>query len=115
MESLERVQNWVKELRKVVGDKISLYMIGNKADLQRQYVVSKEKAQSYAQQVGAKHFLTSCKLGQGINEMFLDLAKTLSDDSQEGTRVPLKQQRSQGVKIINDSPTNVQSKSGCCS
>jgi len=110
LESLHRVKNWVKELRRIVGEKITLFMVGNKSDLQRQQAISRADAQEYANQVGAKHYFTSCKLNQGINEMFLDLTKTLAESAggPKGQRNPSKK----GVKIIkDDDPPPV---TGCC-
>lgn len=66
---------WVKELRKMLGTDITLAIAGNKVDLNR--VVSLEEAEAYAATVGAKHFSTSAKLNQGVEELFLDLAKRL--------------------------------------
>lgn len=66
---------WVKELRKMLGKEITLAIAGNKMDLKR--VVPLEEAEAYAASVGAKHFNTSAKLNQGIEELFLDMAKRM--------------------------------------
>ncbi|PRP76595.1 ras-related protein Rab-21-like [Planoprotostelium fungivorum] len=76
-DSFVRVQNWVKELRKMLGGDIVLAIAGNKSDLERNRVVSQERAEEYAAQVGAKHFNTSAKLSKGVNELFLDLTQRM--------------------------------------
>jgi Ras-related protein Rab-21 len=73
-DSFLKVKLWVKELRKMLGKEVTLAIAGNKVDLNR--VVSLEEAQAYADSVGAKHFNTSAKLNQGLNELFLDLAQS---------------------------------------
>jgi 50S ribosomal subunit-associated GTPase HflX len=74
VDSFARVQNWVKELRKIVGTEIALCIAGNKCDLKKRNVLEAE-AVEYAQSVGAAHFNTSAKLNQGVTEIFLSLTK----------------------------------------
>merc|ERR1712137_81065 len=74
-DSFLKVKMWVKELRKMLGTDITLAIAGNKVDLNR--VVSLEEAEAYANTVGAKHFNTSAKMNQGVEELFLDLAKRM--------------------------------------
>ncbi|XP_043565663.1 ras-related protein Rab-21 isoform X2 [Chiloscyllium plagiosum] len=74
-DSFQKVKNWVKELRKMLGNDISLCIVGNKLDLEKDRHVSVEEAEVYAESVGAKHFHTSAKLNKGIEELFLDLCK----------------------------------------
>jgi Ras-related protein Rab-21 len=45
--SFLRVQNWVKELRKMLGKDIELAIAGNKIDLENNRVVSVEEAEKY--------------------------------------------------------------------
>ena len=50
-----------------VGNEILLTIAGNKLDLERQRVVSKQEAQEYAESVGATYHETSAKAGKGID------------------------------------------------
>lgn len=43
-DSFEKVQNWVKELRKVRGNDVLLCLIGNKIDLEKERHVTVETA-----------------------------------------------------------------------
>merc|ERR1712137_18337 len=74
-DSFLKVKMWVKELRKMLGKEITLVIAGNKVDLNR--VVPLDEAEAYAASVGAKHFSTSAKLNQGVEELFLDMAKRM--------------------------------------
>jgi len=40
------VKNWVKELKKMLGNDISLSIAGNKTDLEKQRTVSAEEAET---------------------------------------------------------------------
>ncbi|EKX51086.1 hypothetical protein GUITHDRAFT_85102 [Guillardia theta CCMP2712] len=82
-ESFAKVKNWVKELRKMVGQEIVLCIAGNKIDLDKERQVEKSEAEEYAASVGAYHFQTSAKLGKGIEETFLALAKKMIEQRQE--------------------------------
>ena len=78
VDSFARVKNWVKELRKIVGDDFSICIAGNKKDLQKNAHVTEEEADAYAASVGAQHIRTSAKLDQGVDEVFLALVQSAS-------------------------------------
>jgi len=107
-DSFQRVQNWVKELRKMLGYDIALAIVGNKVDLERNRVVPVEKAEQYAESVGAKHFHTSAKLNKGVNEMFLDLTKRMLTLSP----APMQTQKSKGLVMEDDKKAT--KKEDCC-
>jgi Ras-related protein Rab-21 len=73
--SFERVQRWVKELRKMVGDrnKICLIVVGNKLDLSRQRAVDADDAEAYAKSVDAEFIEVSAKTGTLVEEIFVKL------------------------------------------
>ena len=60
-----------------MGSEIQLTIAGNKLDLERQRVVSKQQAQEYAESVGAQYHETSAKLGKGIDDAFSTMGKRL--------------------------------------
>ncbi|XP_023327347.1 ras-related protein Rab-21 [Eurytemora carolleeae] len=64
-DSFQKVQSWVRELKKMLGDEISIVIVGNKTDLVNKRVIKREDAESYAASVGAQHYLTSAKLNRG--------------------------------------------------
>lgn len=80
-DSLNKVKVWVKELRKMLGNNVSLSIVGNKIDLLtgvEKIQMSNDliaEAKDYANTAGALHHCTSAKTNQGIDELFLDLTK----------------------------------------
>ncbi|XP_055335640.1 ras-related protein Rab-21-like [Paramacrobiotus metropolitanus] len=118
-DSFQKVRNWVKELRKMLGNDAVLAIVGNKIDLEKQRHVPVETAEEYAASVGAKHFHTSAKQNKGIEELFLDLSKRMLDQAEKsdalkrgssanGTRgVP-------GNVVLLDESGPQPQKSGCC-
>lgn len=114
-DSFQKVKNWVKELRKMLGNDISLCIAGNKIDLEKDRHVAVSDAEAYAKSVGAKHFHTSAKLSKGIDEMFLDLSKSMIEKSVEnGGKNNRTMTKSKSVIVVDDEQPQQQSGGGCC-
>ena len=117
-DSFQKVRNWVKELRKMLGDDICLVIVGNKSDLEKNRHVSKEEAEEYAASVGAKHFSTSAKLNRGIDDVFLDLTKRMltvkssEKPSRQGGLGPMVGSSGPGLQITDEETQS--SSGGCC-
>ncbi|KPP73581.1 ras-related protein Rab-21-like [Scleropages formosus] len=120
-DSFQKVKNWVKELRKMLGNEISLCIVGNKTDLEKERTVSVQEAEGYAESVGAKHYHTSAKLNKGIEELFLDLCKRMmetaqADERAKGNGASQSGASRRGVQIIDDEPQAATAAGGgCCS
>ena len=75
-----RVQSWVTELRRMVGDenRICLNVVGNKVDLLGVdgRAVSEDEALDYARSVGATHSYASAKTGLGVGEIFESVTRS---------------------------------------
>ncbi|KAG6576185.1 ras-related protein rab-21-like [Phytophthora cinnamomi] len=76
-ESFRKVRTWVRELRRIVGDDISICIAGNKSDLHRARKVPEDDARRYAESVGAAHFDTSAKLNRGLEDVFVELTRRM--------------------------------------
>ncbi|XP_053623840.1 ras-related protein Rab-21 [Plodia interpunctella] len=109
-DSFGKVKNWVKELKKMLGADIVLFIAGNKIDLEHERTVSLEEAESYANMVGAKHFYTSAKLNQGVEDLFLDLTQEMVERSENNSQS--EGNRSSRVLVVDD---EVPVQSSCCS
>uniref|UniRef100_A0A8L0DKI4 Ras-related protein Rab-21 n=2 Tax=Oncorhynchus mykiss TaxID=8022 RepID=A0A8L0DKI4_ONCMY len=119
-DSFQKVKNWVKELRKMLGNEICLCIVGNKVDLEKERHVSVEEAEGYAESVGAKHYHTSAKLNKGIEELFLDLCKRMMETAQaeeraKGNGASQSTTSRRGVQIVDDDPQAATAAGGCCS
>ncbi|GFN93721.1 ras-related protein rab-21 [Plakobranchus ocellatus] len=114
-DSFQKVKNWVKELRRMLGSDVCLCIAGNKTDLEKNRNVTVQEAESYAASVGAKHFHTSAKMGRGIEELFLNLSKTMIEKAEEsvGKNRP-GSTRQGGVLVVDDEAEQAPGKTGCC-
>lgn len=124
-DSFQKVKNWVKELRKMLGQEITLCIVGNKIDREKDRNVAQEQAEEYAKSVGAVHYQTSAKLNKGIEELFLDLSKRMLEQSQKSasaggisvgnTPAGFSGRQSRRNIIIDDNQAaGEESKKGCC-
>ncbi|XP_023946372.1 ras-related protein Rab-21 [Bicyclus anynana] len=109
-DSFGKVKNWVKELKKMLGSDIVLVIAGNKIDLEHERMVPLDEAESYAEMVGAKHFYTSAKLNQGVEELFLELTREMAERFEKNSQTD--NNKSARVLVVDeDTPTQ----SSCCS
>jgi len=77
-ETFDRALKWISEVEQNVDPKPIVALIGNKLDLEKsKRLVSKEKAAAYAKEAGLLFMETSAKTGEGITEIFLQIAKDL--------------------------------------
>eukprot|EP01125_Pyxidicula_operculata_P009764 TRINITY_DN320_c1_g1_i1.p1 TRINITY_DN320_c1_g1~~TRINITY_DN320_c1_g1_i1.p1 ORF type:complete len:209 (-),score=33.55 TRINITY_DN320_c1_g1_i1:361-987(-) len=114
--SFVRVQNWVKELRKILGNNVTLVIVGNKIDMEKSRVVSQKEAEEFAASVGATHFHTSAKMNQGVAEMFTELTRLIVEKTRkEGGGLEKKPSQAKGFVIGETTPQNNTSSEGCCS
>ncbi|KAI3927105.1 hypothetical protein MKX01_029873 [Papaver californicum] len=112
-DSFVRVRNWVKELQQMASKSIIMAIAANKSDLVRAKKFNLEEAESYATSIGAKLFMTSAKVGTGIDDVFLDIATRVLQKklSSEGLSPPRPRNR---MLIIDDEPEKEQQPK-CCS
>ncbi|XP_025405329.1 ras-related protein Rab-21 [Sipha flava] len=120
-DSFQKVKNWIKELKKMLGSEICLVIAGNKIDLEKDRTVSVEDAENYARSVGAVHFHTSAKINSGIEEIFLNLCYLMiekADKQKADHLVSLNRSGSTRRTIIiddEDVPSTEGSSRWCCS
>ncbi|XP_063546820.1 ras-related protein Rab-21 [Cydia strobilella] len=109
-DSFVKVKNWVKELKKMLGPDIVLLIAGNKIDLEHERTVPLEEAESYAAMVGAKHFYTSAKLNQCVEDLFLELTREMVEKFEQNSQ--REENRISRVLVVDD---EAPAQTSCCS
>lgn len=72
------LEYWINELQSKVNDEgMLIYVIGNKLDMEENRQVSKNQAEIDSENNNFKYFETSAKSGDGVLELFTDLATKL--------------------------------------
>lgn len=119
-ESYNKVKKWVKELRKIVGNDISIAIAGNKIDLEKNRSVNEEEAKEYAASVGAIHFHTSAKANKGLDEVFNDLStRMMTRRGESGSKYDNgisggATSRGKPKLVIVDEEPEARKSGGCC-
>lgn len=111
--SFERVERWVGELRKIVGDDICIVIAGNKCDLEKSRMVSQEEAEKYAESVGAHHYQTSAKLGKNLETVFLDLTKQMIARSAGSSATAAGAKKRKTIRVVEDDEAPKPDSGGC--
>lgn len=125
-ESFEKIKMWIKELKKVVGEEIVCIIAANKCDLAREGKIQYDPAPhiEYAKSVNALHFLTSAKLNENIDELFLEISKKMIKAHDEKKSVTATLDRSNSMRRRlrvedettqpDDNSNTASSSSRCC-
>jgi len=115
-DSFDRVQSWVKELRKMASKNIVLAIAGNKSDMDKLRQVDLKESERYAESIGATHSVTSAKLNTGIEETFVDIAhRVLHHRETEGGDNLTTGSRRKSVVIMDNQLAATPPPSRCCS
>ncbi|KAK7062509.1 Ras-related protein Rab-21 [Halocaridina rubra] len=117
-DSFQKVKNWVRELRRMLGNDICLVIAGNKTDMEKERHVSLEEAEAYAQEVGALHFQASAKQNKGVEELFLELTRKMLESAvandQQRVNALTRGGNTRNLQIVDDQATQQTQKSSCC-
>lgn len=114
--SFEKAKSWVKELQRQASPNVIIALVGNKLDLvdgsqeedeegddatatpnvaqEQSRAISRDEAQAYAEESNLLFFETSAKTGEGVVEVFTEIAK----------KIPLEQ-------IVNSTKSRAQDQS----
>ena len=78
IESFNRVNKWIEEIKENNNEEYILVLIGNKSDLTPQKKIDKEVIDDYCRKNDIEnYFETSAKTGENIHEMFKKVVKQL--------------------------------------
>ena len=79
-ESLEELWAWKKEVDSQVKG-VKALVVGNKMDLDKERMVSREEGEEFAKKFLADYMETSVKLNKGVDDTFTVMAKSLMSDA----------------------------------
>ena len=101
---------WLKELKTHASPDIKIFLIGNKADLEDQRKISKEKAENFKNEYELDLFMeTSAKTGMNAQELFTEAAKLLFTDY---SKYKIVKNKKEGQELQSD--TKEPKKKKCC-
>ena len=80
------MDSWQKELRTKASQGIKIFLIGNKADLEYERMVSTDDGKKLAETMKCKYFEASAKTGQNVVEALDEIARITFNDSANNQR-----------------------------
>jgi small GTP-binding protein len=75
--TLDTLQEWVKSLHKVVGEK-PIIVLANKSDLEEQREISPKMLEEVAAKYNSIYLYTSARTGENVEKAFLELGKLIT-------------------------------------
>jgi len=111
-DSFARAQAWVRELQRQAAPGLAIALAGNKADLEAERAVSTDDARAYADANGLRFFEASAKTGDGVADIFADLASRVPKASPGGGAGGAAAAAPAGITLAAPPPR--EARSSCC-
>ena len=81
MKSFNDVDTWVRQIKTCSGKDTKIFLVGNKADLEEERVISKEQGLEMKEILGCDFFIeTSSKTGFNVQKMFVEAGLILCEE-----------------------------------
>jgi len=103
-ESFNAVQDWSTQITTYSSDNAQVILVGNKADMAEERVVSYERGQALAKQLGIPFYETSAKSSMGVTESFDKLVEMIF--SNMGNQLNQSNEGNNNVNLETNDPTN---------
>ena len=97
LDSFKHIENWLEECRTNGNKEMTLVLIGNKCDLEKQRKISTEEGRAFAERNKLIFFETSAKLGKGVKKIFEESARDVFGKIDRGKIDP--ENESYGVRL----------------
>lgn len=118
--SYNHLSSWLTDTRSLTNPNTVIFLIGNKCDLEKQRDIRYDEAEKFAKENDLIFVETSAMTGENVEQAFLETAKKIYNNIQEGKLdgnmaecgVQPKQPKDR-APVGNDSNSNKQSCSSC--
>ena len=111
-DTFKHLYSWLKDVRNGVRPDAKFFLVGNMLDREVDRQVVPDTAKEFVQSEGLSDFIeTSAKLGNGVNELFEEIAKTLYLKKEVLPPSPINEH---GGKLLDAKTGALKKKKGCC-
>ena len=80
LKTFENVKSWVSQIHEEISDKVVIYLVGNKIDMDDERKVQTEEGQKLAEELGVPFVETSAKSGVNIDNIFSDITERIDKE-----------------------------------
>ncbi len=113
--SFDKLPDWLRELKQHINDKVITVLVGNKNDLTESREIPAHIADSFAQRHGMRFVETSAKNSQNVEQIFYEIAETLTRQANELYSSNKSGQAAGGQKLTDKNLNAEKVGAGCCS
>ena len=92
-ESFDYVKDVFGAIDRFASEDVVSVLIGSKSDLDEERTVSKDTAQSYADELGVPYFEVSSKESTNINESFIEMSRSVQNIKKNSGKAPVLAQK----------------------
>ena len=109
-ESFNNTNNWIQQIKDLVGDDLKCILFGNKSDLNKERKVNINEGKELAKKYDFPFYETSAKDGTNIEKGFNSLLMNILGDIQTVKNIKNRRKNSSTLK----KPEKSEVKKGCC-
>lgn len=110
--SFDKLPDWLRELKQHINDRVITVLVGNKNDLTESREIPYHIAESFAQRHNMQFVETSAKNSENVENIFIDIAKTLTKQANE--LYSTRGSGTGGQKLTDGSPNTQPVNGSCC-
>ncbi len=77
LKTFENVKSWVSQIHEEISDKVVIYLVANKIDMDDLRKVTKEEGKKLAEELDVPFVETSAKTGENIDYIFSDISERI--------------------------------------
>ena len=87
LKTFENVKSWVSQIHEEISDKVVIYLVANKIDMETERKVTTEEGVKLAEELGVPFKETSAKSGINIDEIFDDIIERIDKEFRDIQKV----------------------------
>jgi small GTP-binding protein len=114
--SFDKVVSWITELKNQADKNIVIIVAGNKCDMERERQINRADALEFCRKMSIRHFDTSAKNGNGVDDAFSEMARLIYDANPELISSSRQAGRAgrQRVGVVVERKSVEKKDKGCC-
>ena len=85
--TFENVTNWINQIKEEASDKVTIFLVGNKIDDEKNRKVETEEGKKLAEEFKLKFYETSAKIGTNVETTFKDLVQIIDEVSAQNNNL----------------------------